>query len=56
MSFYGIKPRNPNENIRFSKVSQTGLGVFSSEGGIKPANTVNTKINQIWFVKKNFTL
>ena len=42
--FYGVKPRNPKENFRFSKVSQTGLGVLSSKGGggvIKSAKTVN---------------
>ena len=32
MSFYGVKPKNPKENFRFSKVSQTGLSVLSSGG------------------------
>ena len=29
MSFYGVKLKNPKENLRFSKISQTGLGVLS---------------------------
>ena len=42
MSFYGVKPKNPKENLRFSKVSHTaGLGVLSLKGiVIKSANTV----------------
>ena len=30
--FYGVKPRNPKKNFRFSKVSQTCLGGLSSKG------------------------
>jgi hypothetical protein len=49
MSFYCVKPKNPKENLRFSKVSHTGLGVLSLKGRvIKSANTINECLGLVY--------